>query len=232
MPQQPDHVVAVVAHPDDAEMMAYGTLRRYRERGAAVTVVVATTGVNGVSLTDRDQGVRLGREERVAESAASYTGTGIDLVCLQLTDGALVANQELISRVEAELVRLGCTVLLTHSRHAGNDHQDHLAVAQAAANAATRVATCTTILHGEPHAPRSGFRPTVLVDITDWIDAKVKALEAHQTQTGRWYLSEEYTHHRARDAGWRLAPARAARGRCFEVFEASLITLIGPGGQA
>jgi N-acetylglucosamine malate deacetylase 1 len=226
MPPRREHIVAVVAHPDDAEMMAYGTLRRYRQAGAAVTVVVATTGINGVSLTDRGQGVRLASHERVAESAASYAGTGIDLVCLDLTDGALTADRELISVIEGQLARLGCTVLVTHSQHAGNDHQDHLAVAQAAANAATRVDTCTTILHGEPHAPRSGIAPTVLVDITAWIDAKVAALDAHQTQAGRWYLSEQYTRHRAAAAGWRLAPSRAAAGRCFEAFETSLITLL------
>lgn len=227
-----DHLVAVVAHPDDAEMMAYGTLRRARQLGAAVTVVVATTGINGVSLADRDRGRQLTGEHRAAESTASYTDTGITVVCLGLTDGALTADRELISLVEAELVRLRCTVLLTHTRHGANDHQDHLAVAQAAANAATRVGTCATILHGEPHAPRTDFHPTVLVDVTEWIDDKVKALQAHQSQAGRWYLGEEYTRHRAAAAGWRLAPLHAAAGRCFEAFETTLITLFGAEATA
>ncbi|MFE6052813.1 PIG-L deacetylase family protein [Kitasatospora sp. NPDC056446] len=220
-----EHVVAVVAHPDDAELMCYGTLRRYREHGAAVTVVVVTTGVNGVSLADRDRGVSLTDQERAAESAASYDGSGIDLLLLGFTDGALVPDRQLVSGIEAELVRLGCTVLITHSLHAGPDHQDHLAVAQAAVNAATRVGTCTTILHGQPHAPRGDFHPTVLVDITDLLPDKVKALSEHQSQAGRWYLGGEYTRHRAADAGWTLAPARAADGHRFEAFETSLITL-------
>jgi LmbE family N-acetylglucosaminyl deacetylase len=224
-----ERVAALVAHPDDAEMMCYGTLRRFRQRGAEVTVVVATTGVNGVSLTDRAEGTLLAARDRVAESAASYAGTGIAVTCLGLTDGALAPDRELVSRIEAELARLGCTVLITHSQHGGNDHQDHIAVARAAANAATRVASCASILHGEPHAPRSSFRPTVLVDITGLVDDKVAALQAHQTQAGRWYLSEEYTRHRAAAAGWHLAPARAAAGRVFEAFEATLVTL--PAGE-
>ncbi|MGW3049746.1 MULTISPECIES: PIG-L deacetylase family protein [Kitasatospora] len=216
-----------MAHPDDAELMCYGTLCRFRRLGVAVTVVIATNGVNGVSLTDRDR-VRLGEQERLAESAVSFADTGIEVVCLGLSDGALRADRELISRIESELVRLGCTMLLTHSQHSGNDHQDHLAVAKAASNAATRVPSCTAILHGEPHAPRNTFRPNVLVDVTDVLADKVKALQAHQTQGGRWYLSEEYTRHRAAEAGWSLTPARAAHGRYFEAFEASLITLLGP----
>ncbi|MGP3684479.1 PIG-L deacetylase family protein [Streptomyces sp. IBSNAI002] len=222
------HVVAVVAHPDDAELLCGGTLLRLHQGGTRVSVLTATHGANGVSVADSAAGRRLSQEERVLESAAAWAGTGIELSCLGLEDGALTADRHLISLLEAELVRSGCTTLITHSPRGANDHQDHLAVAAAASNAATRVTTCHTVLYGEPHAPRSGFTPTVLVDITDVLDDKVKALHAHQSQAGRWYLSEEYTRHRAADAGWRLHPAAAAAGRAFEAFETPLLTLCHP----
>ncbi|MFF4859944.1 PIG-L deacetylase family protein [Streptomyces rubiginosohelvolus] len=220
-----EHLVAVVAHPDDAELLCYGTLRRAARAGARVTVIVVTHGANGISVVDSAAGRRLTEEERTHEVRAAWAGTGIDTVFLHQPDGALVADRALISVVEDQLARLACTVLITHSPHAGNDHQDHLALARAAANAATRVAGCHTVLHGEPHAPRSSFTPTVLVDITDFLDDKVRALSAHQTQAGRWYLSEHYTRHRAAQAGWRLRPAAAAAGRAYESFETSLLTL-------
>ena len=44
-----ERVVAVVAHPDDAELMCYGTLRRYRQLGAAATVVTVSRGAGGIS---------------------------------------------------------------------------------------------------------------------------------------------------------------------------------------
>ncbi|MFE1839815.1 PIG-L deacetylase family protein [Streptomyces sviceus] len=220
-----ERVVAVVAHPDDAELLCYGTLRRAREAGAMVSVVVVTHGANGVSVADADAGRQLTEGEREKEVTAAWHDTGIDVVFLHLTDGALVADLHLISLVEAELHQRGCTLLITHSPRAVNDHQDHLAVAAAAANAATRVPTCHTVLHGEPHAPRSGFSPTVLVDITDVVDDKIRALDAHHSQGGRWYLSEEYTRHRAAQAGWSLRPAAAATGRAFEAFETTLLTL-------
>lgn len=220
-----ERVVAVVAHPDDAELLCYGTLRTYREAGAVVTVVVVTHGANGVSVADSGAGRQLAEDEREKEVTAAWQDTGIDVVFFHLTDGALAADLHLISRVEGELNRLGCTLLITHSPRAANDHQDHLAVAAASANAATRVSTCHTVLHGEPHAPRSGFHPTVLVDITDVLDDKVRALAAHHSQSGRWYLTEEFTRHRAAQAGWSLHPAAAAAGRAFEAFETSLLTL-------
>jgi N-acetylglucosamine malate deacetylase 1 len=228
-----ERVVAVVAHPDDAELLAYGTLRRYRQLGAKVTVLMATVGVNGVSLADAVRGVRLAADARVQEVRAVWDATGVDIVCLGLADGALRPDRDLISAVEGELVRLRCTTLITHSPQADNDHQDHLAVATATTNAATRVPTCRTVLYGEPHAPRSGFIPAVLVDITDFLDDKVKALARHQTQEGRWYLSEPFTRQRAASAGWRLRPLDAAAGRAFEAFATPLLTLLhtAPGEE-
>lgn len=224
-----DRVVAVVAHPDDAELLAYGTLRRFRKLGAHVTVLLATHGVNGVSVTDTARGVRLTADVRVREEQEAWDGTEVQVECLDLEDGALRADGQLISLVESELARLDCTVLITHSPNVANDHQDHLALAQAASNAATRVPSLHTVLYGEPHAPRSGFTPTVLVDITDFVDDKVKALTRHQTQAGRWYLSEDYTRQRAAAAGWQLRPTAAAAGRSFEAFTTPLLTLLHPG---
>lgn len=216
------HAVAVVAHPDDAELMCYGTLRRLREAGCAVSVLIVTRGVGGVSVIDHARGVRIPDGTRLDESLAAYDGTGIDVECLGLADGALVADKALISAIEGVLHRLGCTMLITHALDAGNDHQDHAAVGAAAANAASRVPSCTTVLHGEPHAPRSAFQPNVLVDITDLIDDKIASLKHHQTQAGRWYLTDEFTRHRACASAWRLVPTLAAEGRLYEAFSCTL----------
>ncbi|MYZ37958.1 PIG-L family deacetylase [Streptomyces sp. SID4917] len=224
-------MAAVVAHPDDAELLAYGTLRRYRQLGADITVLMATHGAHGVSLADMARGVRLAADERVREVEAAWDGTGIKVTGLGLADGALHPDRNLISAIEGELVRLRCTTLITHSPHADNDHQDHRALAAATTNAATRVPSCHTLLYGEPHAPRSAFAPTVLVDITAFLDDKVKALARHESQRGRWYLGETYTRQRAAAAGWRLHPSAAAAGRAFEAFETSLLTLLHPGTE-
>jgi N-acetylglucosamine malate deacetylase 1 len=218
-------VVAVVAHPDDAEIMFYGSLRCWREAGAIVTVVVATHGTNGVSRRDSFAGARLDPRQRPAESARSFQGTGITVECLGLADGALTCNMELISVIEDALTRHRCTVLLTHAAHSGNDHQDHHAIARAALNAATRVPSCTTILHGQPHAPHQGASPTVLIDITEYLGDKIEALARHRSQAGRYYLSEPYTRWRAAGEGWTALPSRAAAGRSFEAFTPSLLLL-------
>ncbi|MFI1709616.1 PIG-L deacetylase family protein [Streptomyces griseoruber] len=135
----------------------------------------------------------------------------MEVTCLGLPDGALHPDRELISLVESDLIARKCTTLITHSPHAANDHQDHLALGAATTNAAARVPTCHTVLYGESHAPYSGFSPTVLVDITDFLDDKIKALARQTSQLGRWYLREGYTRHRAADAAWRLIPPTPRR---------------------
>lgn len=220
-----DRVVALVAHPDDAELLFFGTLRCWRRAGATVTVVVVTQGVHGVSVEDHAAGQRLQAGRRPAESAACYEGTGICLEFLGLEDGALQPDRHLVSTIEAVLARLGCTVLLTHAVHDGNDHQDHHAVSRAAVNAATRVPGCTTILHGQPIAAHHHVDPTVLVDITDQFEAKLMALQTHQSQAGRYYLDEPFTRHRATAPGWAKLPHQAAAGRVFEALSPSLLLL-------
>ncbi|WP_441248236.1 hypothetical protein [Kitasatospora sp. McL0602] len=42
--------------------------------------------------------------------------------CLGFEDGALDADRALVPVIEAALTRQGCTVLLTHALHTGNDH--------------------------------------------------------------------------------------------------------------
>ncbi|MYS86461.1 PIG-L deacetylase family protein [Embleya scabrispora] len=222
-----DRVVAVVAHPDDAEIMFYGTLRIWRDAGADVTVVAATHGTNGVPLRDRLAGTRLDPRERPAENAKSFRDTGIMVECLGMDDGTLTPDIELVSAIEDTLTRHRCTVLLTHAPHGGNDHQDHHAVARAALNAATRVPSCTTILHGRPHAPHQGFTPRVLIDITEYLDDKIKALAEHRSQAGRYYLGEPYTRWRAAGEAWNTLPGHAAEGRAFEALTPSLLLVSG-----
>ncbi|MFG2821692.1 PIG-L deacetylase family protein [Kitasatospora sp. NPDC048365] len=221
-------VVAVVAHPDDDLLMFYGTLRTWSDAGATVTVIVATHGANGVSVADRAAGITLNPTQRLVELGACYQDTGIAVECLDFEDGALEADRELVTAIETALTRLRCTVLLTHAPHGGNDHQDHRAVARAALNAAARVPTCTTILHGKPHAPHHDFTTSVLVDITPYIDDKVKALQAHASQAGRYYLTEDYTRWRATGPNWSLLPARADSERSFEELAPSLLLLDPP----
>jgi len=223
-------VVAVVAHPDDAELLCFGTLLRYAEAGAPVSVLAVSSGIAGSPAGEQGAAHRPLDRTRWQEMEEAFEGTGIETSCLHFPDGEVRCDSSLISSIEQILVDRSCTVLITHSTNSATDHQDHRAVGEAAVNAATRVASCHCVLHGEPHAPSSGFTPSMFVDITDQVEAKVKALKAHRSQAGRWYLSEAFTRQRAATAAWRSRPQAAQAGRMYEAFECSLMVLGGAPG--
>lgn len=217
-----DIVVAVVAHPDDAEMMFYGILRGMRARGARVVVLLVTHGERGVSIRDANDGGAIADGERLGEVTAAYLGTDIELRALGRPDGSLYLENDLVTAIESELLDIQPTIVLTHSPRAGSDHQDHHAVGVATTNALNRVASCRRLYFGQPHRPGARFRPNLLVRIDEYIEDKIIALEAHQSQGDRWYLSAEYTRARALDLGWKYRPAQSRGEYYFEALECEL----------
>lgn len=217
-----DVVVAVVAHPDDAELLFFGTLQLAVARGALAIVIVVTRGERGVSL--REEGSRaIVADARLDECKNAFANSHVVVDTLGLPDGQLHAVPDLASRVEAVLQELNCTTLLTHDPQANNDHQDHLALGKAAVNAGRRVAV-GTIAAGQPIQPGATFLPTVLVDVSAYLTDKIDALNEHESQAGRWYLSPEFTMARAQAAGWNSYPQRTASGRYYEALR--LITAL------
>ncbi|MEU0664235.1 hypothetical protein [Streptomyces lavendulocolor] len=67
-----------------------------------------------------------------------------------------------------------------------------------------------------------------MIDITEYLDDKIKALAQHRSQVGRYYLSETYTRWRAAGEGWKTFPIYAAAGRTFEALTPSLMLLQHP----
>src|ERR1700758_413091 len=83
-----------MAHPDDAEFSAGGTLARWTAAGARITYCLCTSGDKGTSDPGRDP--REVAEQRVAEQRAAARVLGVeDLVFLGHPDGTLQASLEL-----------------------------------------------------------------------------------------------------------------------------------------
>ena len=84
------HLVTMLAHPDDAEILAGGTLYHHRQRGDSVAIC---------SLTyTRDS-------PRGQEAAEGARRLGADFVCFGLTDMAVARyTPEAVERVAAWLL--------------------------------------------------------------------------------------------------------------------------------
>lgn len=214
----------VMAHPDDAEIGCFGTMMALRARGYEVHLLIVGSGEHGVSIQDRAQGAGpLAPSLRLKESMAAFDKTGVKVESLLHEDGALEVTRQLISEIEAKLKSFKPALLITHHLDlTGLDHQDHQAVARAVLNASARSRSVETLLYSEPHLSRTHFNPTVFVDITRYHAQKLEALEAHQSQAGRVYLSERYHQSRGLRNAHKAGTWFMEEERCFESFELGL----------
>ncbi|MDO5099241.1 MAG: PIG-L deacetylase family protein [Corynebacterium sp.] len=170
----PKVVLAVGAHPDDLEIACGGTLARLSDEGHEIHAIVMSDGRQG-----GDQGVR---PDEARNGARTMGIKRIDVY--SLTDTRLEDhNMEMVEIVEAKINEINPEVIFTHSIH--DQHQDHQAVHYAVLRAARKH---PSILCFESPSVTAEFNPAVFIDITDYMDVKVKAVQDHRDQAGKRYL--------------------------------------------
>lgn len=190
----PARVLAVYAHPDDAEVSCGGTLARWAAAGAEVHLVVCTTGDKGTTDPAIDPQALVAR--RADETAAAADALGLSgWECLGLPDGEVEDTATLRGTLVARIRRvrpdtLLCpdpTALLFGDRYV--NHRDHRVAGTVALDAVSPAAARPAYFPaaGPPHQVGrvllSGtLQPTVWVDIAAGIDAKVAAVACHGSQ--------------------------------------------------
>lgn len=204
-------VLAIGAHPDDLELACGGTLAKLAEVGYDVHAMVMSHGQVGGNPDLRPSEARAGGE------LLGLT----DVQVLDFPDTELsLHNVGMVKAIEVRMDKLDPTVVLTHSEH--DHHQDHHAVHFATMRAARRH---PSILCFESPSTTRGFDPSLYVDIADFLDVKICAVELHGDQSGKPYMSA----HRIRGiAAFRGAQAKTVFAEGFEVVR--LLDTI-PGGK-
>jgi LmbE family N-acetylglucosaminyl deacetylase len=186
-----DRVLAVLAHPDDAELLCAGTLARARADGAAVGICVLCRG---------DKGQPAGRwidnlaEVRSREMQAAADVAGLVLYPGGSGDSELQDDESTRSKLVEILRRFRPTLILAHAE---NDyHIDHRTASQLAEIASWQCASNSRPHLGEPlPAPPAlwwmdtigmqGFQPQFYIDISQQVELKDRMLACHQSQLSR-----------------------------------------------
>jgi LmbE family N-acetylglucosaminyl deacetylase len=233
-----ERVLAVTAHPDDIDFGAAGTIASFVRAGIDVTYCVCTDGDAGGFDDDvpRSEIPRIRREEQTAAAKA----IGVDDVrFLGYKDGELYVTHELrydICRVIRQ-VRPQRMLIQSPDRNwerISSAHPDHLAAGEAAIFAiypdARNPYAHPTLRTEEGLEAWTVHQVWVMaapfehqnhwVDITDTFDDKVRALRAHESQTGHWAELEQ------RLGGWGEETARRGglpAGRRAEAFRVTAI---------
>ena len=223
--------LVVVAHPDDADFAAAGTIATWTDAGTEVTYCIITDGDAGgfdESVPRADiPGIRRA-EQRAAAKCAGVE----DVRFLGYPDGELEVGLGLrrdVARVVRQ-VRPQRMLVQSPERAWGRvqaDHPDHLAAGAAAMAAiypdARNPFAHPALLADEGLAPwtvpetwiMAGPAPDRHVDVTGMFDRKLAALRAHRSQTAHMAELEEMLR------GWMGRNARAGGmpdGRLAEAF--------------
>lgn len=185
-----ERVLAVVAHPDDAELLCAGTLARAAGDGAAIGVCVMSRGDKG----QPDPPLENLAEVRYAEMQAAAALLGAELFQGGFPDGELFDCTE-TRLILTEIYRqFRPSLVLAHSPD--DYHPDHQA-ASAIAAAATWFCASAGQKTNSPTLPRQpmlwwmdtidmlGFEPGFFVDISDFISLKQQMLRCHASQLAR-----------------------------------------------
>lgn len=162
-------VLAVGAHADDIELAVGGTMARLRRAGARVVMLV-------VSLPGDAK-----RRRREAEKAAGILGCELRVL---MEDGGRIEdlkNYQLVSMIDREVRELEPAAMLTHGPT--EFHRDHVLVHEACVSS-QRLRYFDFFTY-QPNFCRPvpiAFHPRAYVDISDTIETKMRAIEAHESQ--------------------------------------------------
>jgi N-acetylglucosamine malate deacetylase 1 len=178
----PLDVLAIMAHPDDAELLCGGALIRSADEGERVGIVDLTKGESGTYGSG---------ELRLQEAAKAAEVMGLAVrKNVGLRDSAL-ANDAESRRVLVELIReLRPRVVVTHWRE--GRHPDHRVAAELVHDACFLAGLKNFAASGDAFRPTklvhaTAFRedvvlPSFVIDVTEQIDRKLEALAAYGSQ--------------------------------------------------
>ena len=229
-PTTVERVLVVVAHPDDVDFGAGGTIATWTDAGLEVSYCIVTDGDAGgfdeAVPRDRIGGIRQ------AEQRAAAKELGVeDLVFLGYPDGRLEVSLDLRRDISRVIRQKRPHRVVTQSPERNweriyGSHPDHLAAGEAALCAVYPDARNPfTHLELAGEGLEAWAVPEVwlmtgsgasghVVDVTDVFDRKLAALRAHESQTAHMDdlegMLRGWLGHNAEAAG--LPPGRLAEG--------------------
>lgn len=170
-------ILCVVAHADDLEMMAGGTLAKWIGMGCRVHALVVSDSVwvapDGTVMRDAE------RAKAEQTEAATYLGYSVE--CLGLPAMDLKREDRLVVDVLKRLEQHQCDTLVTTWER--DTHHDHEVVSRISIAASRRI---PRVLMGQVnHYLNDFFTPNVFVDVSDTWEQKIEALKCYKSEWGR-----------------------------------------------
>lgn len=185
------NVLALIAHPDDLEIAAAGTICRLIKDKHRVLI--------GVVTDEAEHDIRIIRQAEAIAAAASIGVPAAQVLFLGQQDRFARNDQNSCEQLNAWLQShdFRPDVVITHSKN--DTHQDHRAVRKLALSATKNTASLFLFAAVINSLRKDMFRPTVFVDTSSYWTRKQKALSCYTSQSvlGRIRLREIDHHERS-----------------------------------
>jgi LmbE family N-acetylglucosaminyl deacetylase len=198
---KPLRILMIVAHPDDIEFGAAGSVARWTEHGATVTYCIVTNGAAGSNDPTVNLKELVERRQNEQKEAGRLVGVE-DVRFLGFADGMLEPTLELrrqLTRVIRQIrpdrvvIMDPTTILIENEGFDYINHPDHRATGEASLyavfpSAETRPIFPELLDEGlEPHHVTElyislSLAPNTAVDVTPYADRKIQSLLQHRSQ--------------------------------------------------
>lgn len=179
------NVAVIVAHPDDEALGAGGTIARHVSIGDSVNVLFMTDGVGARGSDD-------GAYDRWQAALVALDILGVSherVKALDFPDNAIdsLPLLDVVKAIETHFQAASPHIIYTH--HHGDLNIDHRIVHQAVMTAFRPLPGLSVydiyameVLSSTEWSPEFVFKPNVYVDVNEFMDKKIKALEAYEAE--------------------------------------------------
>lgn len=168
-------IVSIGSHPDDVEIGMGGTLAKHIDNGDDVQIILCTLGGVSGDPKQREQ------EARKAIYILGVKGLHVLNYPVSKLNKPTIEFEKVIKKI---IEQINPDRVYTHSSF--DYHQVHVAVSKSVVNAAKGVKQI--LFYETISSTTPEFRPNAFVDITNYMDLKIKSVTAHKTQSDRFYM--------------------------------------------
>jgi len=190
----PRVALAIGAHPDDVEFGCGGTLAKWAAAGATIHHLVLTDGSKGTWDVNADTTLLVQRRQEEQREAARRLGATGEVRFMGAVDGELPHRSEMVDSVALTIRQLAPNVVLSHDPWKRYRlHPDHRNAGLIVCDAIVAARDPHFLrhhmdVHGVAHHRPDALllweadEPNHVEDVSAWVDVKLAALEAHESQ--------------------------------------------------
>ncbi len=195
-------ILVVVAHPDDEVLGCGGTLLKSAEKGAKIKTIIVSEGVTSRSYKNNTFLEEQKKRRSDSSIKVSKLLKGSKVVNFNFPDQRLdtIALLKITQKIEKEINNFNPEVVYTH--HHGDLNLDHRIVNNATITACRPVpnSNLRKILTFEipsstdwqAQGENSQFVPNYFIDITKYLEKKIKLLKVYKNEMRKWPHSRSF----------------------------------------